>query len=106
LPELASSVIAARKGEHDIALGNVLGSNLFNTLAVVGIAAAIHPLAVGPELFNRDIPVMAALTLSLFVIGYGFRGPGRINRFEGSLLLACYMGYTAYLVSTVFGQQP
>ena len=106
LPELASSVIAARKGEHDIALGNVLGSNLFNTLAVVGIAGAIHPLAVGPELFNRDLLVMAALTLSLFVIGYGFRGPGRINRIEGSLLLACYMGYTTYLVSTVFGQQP
>jgi cation:H+ antiporter len=106
LPELASSVIAARKGEHDIALGNVLGSNLFNTLAVVGIAGVIHPLASGPELFNRDILVMAALTLSLFVIGHGFRGPGRINRIEGSLLLACYMGYTTYLVSTVFGQQP
>jgi len=106
LPELASSVIAARKGEHDIALGNVLGSNLFNTLAVVGIAGAIHPLAAGPELFNRDMRVMAALTLSLFVIGYGFRGPGRINGFEGSVLLACYMGYTTYLVSTAFGQQP
>jgi len=104
LPELASSVIATRKGEHDIALGNVLGSNLFNTLAVVGIAGVIHPLAVGPELFNRDMLVMAALTLSLFVIGYGFRGPGRINRVEGSVLLACYVGYTTYLVSTVFGQ--
>jgi len=104
LPELASSVIATRKGEHDIALGNVLGSNLFNTLAVVGIAGVIHPLAVGPELFNRDMLVMTALTLSLFVIGYGFRGPGRINRVEGSVLLACYVGYTTYLVSTAFGQ--
>ncbi len=104
LPELASSIIAARKGEHDIALGNVLGSNLFNTLAVVGIAGTIHPLAVGPEVFNRDMLVMVALTLSLFVIGYGFRGPGRINRIEGAVLLACYLGYTAYLVSTVFSQ--
>jgi cation:H+ antiporter len=97
-------VIAARKGEHDIALGNILGSNLFNTLAVVGIAGAIHPMAVGPEVFNRDMLVMATLTLSLFVIGYGVRGPGRINRIEGTALLACYLGYTAYLVSTLFGQ--
>jgi cation:H+ antiporter len=105
LPELASSIIATRKGEHDIALGNVLGSNLFNTLAVVGIAGTIHPMSVGPEVFSRDILIMAVLTVSLFVIGYGFRGPGRgrINRFEGAGLLACYIGYTAYLVSTVFG---
>ena len=103
LPELASSIIATRKGEHDIALGNVLGSNLFNTLAVVGIAGTIHPMAVGPEVFSRDILVMAALTLSLFVIGYGFRGPGRINRYEGAALLLCYVGYTAYLVGSVFG---
>ncbi|HEX9792876.1 MAG TPA: hypothetical protein VGC54_02740, partial [Planctomycetota bacterium] len=64
-----------------------------------------HPLAVGPEVFNRDMLVVAALTLSLFVIGYGFRGPGRINRIEGAVLLVCYVGYTAYLVSTVFGGQ-
>ena len=102
LPELASSIIAARKGEHDIALGNVLGSNLFNTLAVVGIAGAIHPLAVGPEVFNRDMLVMVSLTLSLFLVGYGFRGAGRINRIEGGVLLACYIGYTFYLVNMVF----
>jgi cation:H+ antiporter len=58
LPELASSVIAARKGEHDIALGNILGSNLFNTLAVVGIAGTIHPFAVEPETLSRDMVVM------------------------------------------------
>jgi cation:H+ antiporter len=104
LPELASSIIALRKGEHDLALGNVIGSNLFNTLAVVGIAGVIHPMSVGPEVFSRDILVMAVLTISLFVIGYGFRGPGRINRFEGAVLLACYVGYTAYLASTVFGR--
>jgi len=102
LPELASSIIAARKGEHDIALGNILGSNLFNTLAVVGIAGLITPIAVGPEVFSRDILVMAALTVSLFVFGYGFRGPGRINRIEGAVLLACYIAYIAYLASTAF----
>ena len=102
LPELASSIIAARRKEHDIALGNILGSNLFNTLAVVGIAGIIHPLAVGPEVFSRDILVMAVLTVSLFAIGFGFRGPGRINRIEGAALLAFYVGYTFYLVSTVF----
>lgn len=102
LPELASSLIAMRKGEHDIALGNVIGSNLFNTLAVVGIAGMIHPMQVGAEVFNRDIMVMSALTLTLFVFAYGFRGPGRINRIEGGVLLACFVGYTGYLISTVF----
>lgn len=102
LPELASSVIAARKGEHDIALGNVLGSNLFNTLAVVGIAGSIHPFAVEPETLSRDMVVMGALTISLFLIGYGFRGrQGRINRFEGAALLLVYVGYTAWLISSV-----
>lgn len=102
LPELASSVIAARKGEHDIALGNILGSNLFNTLAVVGIAGMIAPMAVSPELLYRDVMVMIVLTVSLFLFGYGFRGPGRINRVEGAILLAAYAGYTGYIISTVF----
>lgn len=102
LPELASSVIAARKGEHDIALGNILGSNLFNTLAVVGIAGVIRPMAVAPEVLTRDMLVMGSLTLALFIIGWGVRGPGRINRIEGAALLACYFGYTAYLVVGVF----
>jgi len=70
LPELASSVIAARKGEHDIALGNILGSNLFNTLAVVGIAGTIHPFAVEPETLSRDMVVMGALTVSDLKTGY------------------------------------
>jgi cation:H+ antiporter len=100
LPELASAIIATRKGEHDLALGNVLGSNLFNTLAVVGLAGVIHPMSVGPEVFSRDVLVMAVLTFSLFFIGYGFRGrAGRINRFEGAVLVCCYVGYTGYLAS-------
>jgi cation:H+ antiporter len=101
LPELASSIIAVRRKEHDIALGNVLGSNLFNTLAVVGIAGTIHPVAVPPEVLSRDMVVMTGLTLFLFLFGYGFRGPGRINRFEGAALLTAYVGYTAFLVLEV-----
>lgn len=102
LPELASSIIAIRKNEHDLALGNVIGSNLFNTLAVVGIAGAIHPLAVESEVLWRDAMFMGVLTLSLFVIGYGFRGEGRINRAEGAILLTAYIGYTVYLIRSVF----
>lgn len=98
LPELASSLTAMYRGEHELALGNVLGSNLFNTLAVVGIAGAIHPGPVLPEVVYRDCMVMGALTLSLFAIGYGFKGPGRINRFEGAGLMAVYLGYTTWFV--------
>ena len=100
LPELASSIIAARRGLLDFFFVNILGSKHTNARAVAGIAGAIQPLAAGPEVFYRDILVMAGLTLSLFVIGYGFRGPGRINRFEGAMLMACYVGYTAFLVGT------
>ncbi len=103
LPELASSIIATRRGEHDLALGNVIGSNMFNTLAVVGIAGVISPMAVGPEVLSRDMVVMSLLTLSLFVFSYGFRGSGRINRIEGALLLSCFIGYTSYLAVTIFG---
>jgi len=101
LPELASTIIAARKGEHDLAVGNVLGSNLFNTLAVVGIAGSIHPLPVAPEVLDRDVLVMAALTLSLYLVCYGYRKPGTIDRLEGAGLLVCYLAYTGFLLSLV-----
>lgn len=101
LPELASSLIAIKKGEHDIALGNVIGSNLFNTLAVVGIAAAIEPMAVDAVVLSRDWTLMAILTAALFVMGYGYNKQGRINRLEGSVLLLVFTGYTGYLISTV-----
>ena len=102
LPELAASIIATRKGEDDIALGNILGSNLFNTLAVVGIAGSIAPISVAPEVMSRDVLVMCALSLSLFVFGFRRGGVGRINRLEGSLLLSSYVIYMTYLVKTVF----
>ena len=101
LPELASCIAAARKGEDDIALGNVMGSSLFNTLAVVGLAGAIAPMDIEPELLTRDLPVMAGLTVLLFVMGWGFKGPGRINRLEGSLLVLVYFAYTAWLLRTL-----
>lgn len=101
LPELASSIAACRKGEDDIALGNVLGSNLFNTLAVIGIAGSIHPMDVEPAVMSRDMPVMTGLTLSLFLIGFGFHKPGRISRMAGIALLACYVGYNAFLAKSV-----
>lgn len=102
LPELASSIIAARKGEHDMALGNVLGSNMFNTLAVVGVSGLIAPFSLESEVLTRDMPVMAALTLSLFLIVFRPKGPGRVNRFEGGLLLTSYIAYTAFLIRSTF----
>lgn len=104
LPELASSVAATRKGEHDLAIGNVIGSNMFNTLAVVGIAGSIHPMTVAPEVLYRDCLLMGVLTLVLFIVGIGVRGPGRINRIEGGLLLLTYAGYVGYLVYQVLNK--
>lgn len=102
LPELASSIIAARKGEHDIALGNIIGSNLFNSLAVVGLAGIIHPFTIEPIVVYRDMVVMSLLTIFLFVICYGFNGnQGRINRYEGVSLLIAYFAYTLWLVIEV-----
>lgn len=103
LPELASSVAAARKGESDLALGNIVGSNLFNTLAVVGIAGAIAPIAVADEVLTRDFPIMLAVTAGLFIMAYGFRKPGHLTHWEGALLLSVYMGYTGWLVYAVIG---
>ena len=103
LPELASSLAATRKGEHDLALGNVLGSNLFNTLAVVGIAGAIHPMEVEPVVLWRDCTVMGAVTLAILIFGIGLhgKGSGQITRFEGAFLLAVYLSYNSYLIMQV-----
>ena len=102
LPELASSIIAAIKNEHDIALGNIIGSNLFNTLAVVGIAGSIAPMEVSFEVLTRDMTVMCALTVALLIFALGKKGKARINRFEGALLVLSYIAYTVYLISTAF----
>ena len=99
LPELASSIAAARKGENDIALGNIIGSNLFNTLAVVGLAATISPMdEIEKAVTYRDMPLMIALTVALIVLGFRRKGEGRLNRIAGAILLAIYVGYLALLV--------
>ncbi|PPD22269.1 MAG: calcium/sodium antiporter [Methylomonas sp.] len=102
LPELASSIMAIRKGEHDLAVGNIVGSNLFNTLAVVGLVGSIQPMPIPADIVNRDWLLMALLTLALFFMGYdrSRNGYGKINRLEGGLLLATYIGYTLYLIDT------
>ncbi|MCB1188078.1 calcium/sodium antiporter [bacterium] len=102
LPELASTILAARRGEPDIALGNVIGSNLFNTVCVVGLIGVIRPFQVGPEVFSRDIMLMLALTLSLFFIGWAWRGPGkgRVSRIDSVVLLSIYVAYNSWLVFT------
>jgi cation:H+ antiporter len=102
LPELASSLMAIKKGQHDIALGNIIGSNLFNTLAVVGIAVLIEPMPVDSIILSRDWTLMFGLTLALLVLGIGFKKPGRINRLEGALLLTVFCIYSAYLISSAF----
>lgn len=93
LPELAASVAGALKGEDDIAVGNVIGSNMFNLLAVLGLPGLIRPGPFEPAVLTRDFPVLIALTIALFAMAYGFRGEGRINRWEGLLLLAAFVAY-------------
>ncbi|WFM73071.1 calcium/sodium antiporter [Halomonas sp. CKK8] len=102
LPELASSISALRRREHDLVLGNVVGSNLFNTLGVVGLAGVIAPIEAGREVLLRDWSLMMAMTVMMAVFAMGWRGrEGRINRVEGAALLAMFLGYTAYMVSMV-----
>lgn len=99
-PELASSVAAARKGENDLALGNIIGSNVFNTLGVIGLAGLIAPATVSPQLITRDLPVLVALTVVLVVFAMGAPGKGRINRVEGGLLVAAFAVYMGVVLAT------
>ncbi|MCU7942618.1 MAG: calcium/sodium antiporter [Candidatus Thiodiazotropha sp. (ex Cardiolucina cf. quadrata)] len=97
LPELAASITSALKGEDDLAIGNVIGSNLYNLLAVLCIPGLVAPGAYSPEVMERDLPVMMVLTMFLFFMGHGLGKQGRINRLEGLLLLLCFIGYQSLL---------
>ena len=105
LPELASAVASARRGEHEFVLGNIIGSNLFNTLAVVGLATVISPLVPGPNgepafshyVLTRDLPLMTALSLSIMFFGINWKHPkwpGAIQRKEAWAWILVFVAYT------------
>ncbi len=100
LPELAASIVSALKKEHDIAIGNILGSNMFNLLAVLGIPGLISPSIIDNDILTRDFPFMIGLSIALFIMAYGFKGEGRINRVEGGLLVGGYVTYMLVLYYT------
>ena len=100
LPELAASIASVLKNEADIAIGNVIGSNMFNMLVVLGIPSIIHPGGFGNEVLFRDFPVMIMFTLVMgamvFIIGHG-----KFSRLEGGVLLAGFIGYQYWLFDTI-----
>lgn len=96
LPELATSIVAALKKNPEIAIGNVVGSNLFNIFFVLGCSASITPLHL-TGINNLDLLVLVASSILLWIFGVFF-GKRTITRIEGSLLIACYVGYTAWLI--------
>jgi cation:H+ antiporter len=98
LPELAASIMSALKNEHDLAIGNVVGSNIWNLTAVLGIPGLLAPGAIPPEVVNRDMLVMLVLTLALFVMGRTMHSHGTINRLEGGLLLSCFIAYQGWIL--------
>lgn len=94
LPELVTSVIAAKKGENELAIGNVVGSNIFNILFILGIAGSVNPLTTGNQIVV-DLLVMLGITVLLFVLSLG----GKLGKKQGVVLLSCYVLYLAYLIT-------
>lgn len=92
LPELITSVIAARRGQSDVALGNVIGSNIFNILGILGLTSVLRPIEIPPVIISLDIWVMTASTILLMVFAWSGQ---RLDRREGLLMVS---GYAAYLV--------
>ncbi len=103
LPELATCIAATRKNEADLAIGNIIGSNLFNLLAVLALTAVIAPSLVEPAVIWRDLPVLLAMTFVFALTAYGLDRAGRITRFEGGLLLFAFVGYQGLLYMTAKG---
>jgi len=98
LPELAVSLVSAMKGEYGLAIGNIVGSNIFNLLAVIGIAATIAPSSLAPSVLSLHIFVMVAFTLVLFAMTYDYDGKSELSRIEGIALLLAFIAYDTYVV--------
>lgn len=98
MPELVTSIVAARRGHGDVAFGNILGSNIFNILGILGTTALVKPLAVPQVIADFDIWVMLAATALLVATAVS---GWRINRTEGAILLGCYIAYLAWLVAGI-----
>jgi cation:H+ antiporter len=101
LPELAASISSVMKKEYDLAVGNVIGSNMYNLLAVYSLPGLIAPGPVAESVIYRDFPVLLGLTGILFILGYGFKKAGHINRGEGAVLLLAYIGYQWVIFQSV-----
>ncbi|MDR9497946.1 MAG: calcium/sodium antiporter [Hydrogenovibrio sp.] len=97
LPELAAAISAARKGESDLMIGNILGSNLFNLLAVMSMPALLAPSLVENSTLIQDYPIMLALTLAMLLVALPRKGKAEITKVEGGLLLASFIGYMILL---------
>jgi cation:H+ antiporter len=97
LPELATSVVAALNKNPEMAIGNVVGSNLFNIFFVLGCSASISPLAIN-GISNLDLLMLLGSCLLLYIFGWFFK-TRTITRIEGIVMVICYIGYTAFLIS-------
>ncbi len=98
LPEVATSVASALKGKPDLAMGNVVGSNIFNLLAVIGTAGVIAPTVINADVMTRDVPIMFAITILMVILICPWRDNKTLTRIGGIILLACYLSYLGYLV--------
>ena len=99
LPELAVSLVSALKGEYGLAIGNIVGSNIFNLLAVIGVAATIAPAPLSQSVLSLHIFVMVAFTLVLFAMTYDYDGKSEISRVEGGALFIAYIAFVSYVVA-------
>ena len=98
VPELAVSLVSALKGEYGLAIGNIVGSNIFNLLAVIGVAATIAPAPLAPSVLSLHIFVMVAFTLVLFAMTYDYDGKSELSRVEGGALLIAYVAFISYVI--------